>query len=324
MAAINSIPPFVGACSNKQEREKVLSNKGGASEVAHGHLYATNVTGETFEMAHAHNNLADNDHGNTNNSSLQNHVNGTGEEGENEVEDSQNVIDIHINNVVCSFSVRCHINLKRLAMEGANVEYRREHGICNMKLRRPRVTANITSSGKITVTGSTSEDEAKVAARRVARRLQKLGFSVRFCNFRIVNVLGTCSLPFGIKLNNFSNEHPQAASYEPELHPGVTYKIKDPKATLKVFSTGSITITAPCVNNVGLAVEHIYPLVSEFQMPKREMPQNKKAKEQKQHQSYHHCSSVNGFHDGEDDDEFGEASDFDSEDEDFDSDVSHD
>lgn len=32
-------------------------------------------------------------------------------------------------------------------------------------------------------------------------------------------------------------------SYEPELHPGVTYRIKDPKATLKIFSTGSITVT---------------------------------------------------------------------------------
>jgi hypothetical protein len=26
----------------------------------------------------------------------------------------------------------------------------------------------------------------------------------------------------------------QEASYEPELHPGVTYKLKQPKATLKV------------------------------------------------------------------------------------------
>ena len=32
-------------------------------------------------------------------------------------------------------------------------------------------------------------------------------------------------------------------SYEPELHPGVTYKITEPKATLKIFSTGSITVT---------------------------------------------------------------------------------
>ena len=32
-------------------------------------------------------------------------------------------------------------------------------------------------------------------------------------------------------------------SYEPELHPGVTFRIKEIKATLKVFSTGSITVT---------------------------------------------------------------------------------
>ena len=57
-------------------------------------------------------------------------------------------------------------------------------------------------------------------------------------------------------------------SYEPELHPGVTYRIPQPKATLKIFSTGSITITAPCVANIQSAVEYIYPLVYPFQKPK--------------------------------------------------------
>ena len=52
------------------------------------------------------------------------------------------------------------------------------------------------------------------------------------------------------------------ASYEPELHPGVTYKIKYPKATLKIFSTGSITVTAPSVANVEAAIKHIYPKVT--------------------------------------------------------------
>jgi len=39
-------------------------------------------------------------------------------------------------------------------------------------------------------------------------------------------------------------------SYEPELHPGVTYRLKSPKACLKIFSTGSITVTG----NVHIAV----------------------------------------------------------------------
>ncbi len=52
------------------------------------------------------------------------------------------------------------------------------------------------------------------------------------------------------------------------MHPGVTYKLQHPKATLKIFSTGSITVTAPSVANVQIAIEHIYPLVHEFKKPK--------------------------------------------------------
>lgn len=76
-----------------------------------------------------------------------------------------------------------------------------------MKLRRPHTTASIWSSGKITCTGATSEVEAKIAARRFARALQKLGFKVRFNNFRVVNVLGTCSMPFAVKIISFSQAH---------------------------------------------------------------------------------------------------------------------
>ena len=57
-----------------------------------------------------------------------------------------------------------------------------------------------------------SEDEAKVAARRVARLIQQAGFAVKFRNFRIVNVLGTCSFPFGIHIADFSRDHKQNAS----------------------------------------------------------------------------------------------------------------
>uniref|UniRef100_A0A0A9ZFM7 TATA box-binding protein-like 1 n=1 Tax=Lygus hesperus TaxID=30085 RepID=A0A0A9ZFM7_LYGHE len=176
-------------------------------------------------------------------------------------------IDIHINNVVCSFSVRCHLNLRQIALTGKHVEYRRENGMLTMKLRKPYTTASMWSSGKVTCTGATSEAASRVAARRFARTLQKLGFKCRFTNYRIVNVLGTCSMPFAIKITLFSERH-REAEYEPELHPGVTYKLKNPKATLKIFSTGSITVTAPSVSDVQRAIETIYPLVYEFRKEK--------------------------------------------------------
>ncbi|XP_072937024.1 TATA box-binding protein-like 1 [Epargyreus clarus] len=180
-----------------------------------------------------------------------------------EEEEDTPEIDIMINNVVCSFSVKCHLNLRQIALNGVNVEYRRENGMVTMKLRRPYTTASIWSSGRVTCTGATSEDQAKVAARRYARALEKLGFQVRFQNFRVVNVLGTCRMPFGIGITAFSRKYKEA-DYEPELHPGVTYKLYNPRATLKIFSTGGVTITARSVSDVQSAVERIFPLVYEF------------------------------------------------------------
>jgi len=187
-----------------------------------------------------------------------------------EVKEESPEVDIVINNVVCSFSVRCHLNLKEIALNGSNVEYRRENGMVTMKLRHPYTTASIWSSGKITCTGANSEEQARVSARKFSRILQRLDEkykNIRIKNWRIVNVLGTCTLPFAIKITPFSQAF-REASYEPELHPGVTYKIKYPKATLKIFSTGSITVTAPSVANVESAIKHIYPKVFDFQKKK--------------------------------------------------------
>lgn len=50
--------------------------------------------------------------------------------GEQEV---QPEIDVLIRNVVCSFNVRCHLNLREIALKGSNVEYKRESGVsCNI------------------------------------------------------------------------------------------------------------------------------------------------------------------------------------------------
>lgn len=78
-----------------------------------------------------------------------------------ENEESEPEVDIVISNVVCAFSVRCPLTLKDIALQGANVEYKRENGMVTMKLRKPYTTASIWSSGKITCTGATSEDQVK-------------------------------------------------------------------------------------------------------------------------------------------------------------------
>ncbi|XP_025196276.1 TATA box-binding protein-like protein 1 [Melanaphis sacchari] len=176
-----------------------------------------------------------------------------------------NQILINISNVSASFNVKSHLNLRHIALHGHNVEYRREKAKLIMKLRKPSTTANIWSSGKIVCIGSASEYDSKIASKRIARIIQRLGHAeAKFSGFKIVNVLGSCSLPFYIRIIQFSEKYRSNSQYEPELHPGVTYKIKAFKATLKIYSTGSITVNAPSEAIVKLAIEHIYPLVLPF------------------------------------------------------------
>uniref|UniRef100_A0A4W4EPE9 TATA box-binding protein-like 1 n=1 Tax=Electrophorus electricus TaxID=8005 RepID=A0A4W4EPE9_ELEEL len=158
-------------------------------------------------------------------------------------------LDIIVTNVVSVFRTRCHLNLRTIGLEGNNVIYKPEVGKVLMKLRKPRITASIWSSGKIICTGATSEDEAKLGARRLARCLQKIGFKVYIL---------LCLFVLWFLLTSFF-------SYEPELHPAATYRIKTLRSTVQVFSTGSITVTGPNVQSVASAVEQIYPLLFECQ-----------------------------------------------------------
>lgn len=48
-----------------------------------------------------------------------------------------------------------------------------------MRIREPRTTALIFSSGKMVCTGAKSEEDSRLAARKYARIIQKLGFAVR-------------------------------------------------------------------------------------------------------------------------------------------------
>ena len=48
-----------------------------------------------------------------------------------------------------------------------------------MRIREPRTTALIFSSGKMVCTGAKSEEDSRMAARKYARIVQKLGFQVK-------------------------------------------------------------------------------------------------------------------------------------------------
>ena len=53
-------------------------------------------------------------------------------------------------------------------------------------------------------TGAKSEDASLKAARRFARIIEKIGFSVKFKDFKIQNIVGSCDVKFAIKLDELT------------------------------------------------------------------------------------------------------------------------
>ena len=50
-------------------------------------------------------------------------------------------------------------------------------------------------------------------------------------------------MKFPISLESLSNSHSQFSTYEPELFPGLIYRMIDPKIVLLIFASGKIVLT---------------------------------------------------------------------------------
>lgn len=191
-------------------------------------------------------------------------------------------LDILIRNVCCKFYLGREVDLRFLALNANNVELRRaKAGVLIMQIRRPPTSAFITASGHVRCIKSTSEFEAKAGARRIARYIQKIYKQhpskskkpIRFLNFEMANVLATACLPMAVRMNPFSKKYAcngEPGTYEPEVFPGVTYKLPHFEASINIFSTGRLTVTAPNTEYVMKALNEMVPKILEFCRPRTE------------------------------------------------------
>ncbi|XP_071317839.1 uncharacterized protein [Trachinotus anak] len=169
-----------------------------------------------------------------------------------------------IQNVISSVKLGCRLDLNLVAQKAWNVEYNpRTYKALIMRLREPRTTAVIYESGNIVCTGAKSEDQSWAAARRFARRVQKLGFPISFLNFKVQNLVASGSF-FPVSLEQLMLAHHQHCSYEPELFPGLFYRVM-PGVTLTIFASGKTALTgAKSAADVYKAFDTICPILHCF------------------------------------------------------------
>nr|CAD1841652.1 unnamed protein product [Ananas comosus var. bracteatus] len=199
-----------------------------------------------------------------------------------------------LQNIVSTVNLDCKLDLKAIALQARNAEYNpKRFAAVIMRIREPKTTALIFASGKmvsrplyghsfcililssydvVTVnlsvqvcTGAKSEQQSKLAARKYARIIQKLGFPAKFKDFKIQNIVGSCDVKFPIRLEGLAYSHGAFSSYEPELFPGLIYRMKQPKIVLLIFVSGKIVLTGAKVRDETYAAfENIYPVLTEF------------------------------------------------------------
>ncbi|KAG2260188.1 hypothetical protein Bca52824_079482 [Brassica carinata] len=126
-----------------------------------------------------------------------------------------------------------------------------------MRIREPKTTALIFASGRMVCTGAKTEDSSKLAARKYAR---------------IYNSETWIPSKFPIWLEGLAYYHHAFASYEPEMFPGLIYRIRGMKGmkgaqiVLLICVSGKIVITgAKKREETYKAFENIYPVLTQFQ-----------------------------------------------------------
>jgi TATA-box binding protein (TBP) (component of TFIID and TFIIIB) len=100
---------------------------------------------------------------------------------------------------------------------------------------------------------------------RIRASPQKLGFSCSIANFKIQNIVVTGDCGFPIRLEGLADEESKFSSYEPELFPGLIYRMEVPKVVILVFVSGKIVVTgAKSRTALFDSVNKLYPLLFKY------------------------------------------------------------
>jgi|MDTG01.3.fsa_nt_gb transcription initiation factor TFIID TATA-box-binding protein len=153
--------------------------------------------------------------------------------------------DLTIQNVVSTFFLgRKKLNLKAICSRARYLEFNpHKFAAATLRLKHPRCTSLIFGSGNMVCTGGKSESDSRFACRQCVNILQRSGLKVGFCNYKVQNIVGSTSLTKPIDLIQLQKDFGPYTSYEPELFPGLVFRLRKPKIVFLLFRSGRLVVT---------------------------------------------------------------------------------
>ena len=152
--------------------------------------------------------------------------------------------DIKIQNIVASTSLEHDIPLIKLAETLPNTEYNPEQfpGLV-MRIKDPKTSALIFSSGKVVCTGAKSMKKVKESINKIIKNLAKIKIRIKVKPIiKVQNMVASGEIYMDLNLNSLAMKL-ENTEYEPEQFPGLVYKLDGTRATFLLFSNGKIVCT---------------------------------------------------------------------------------
>ena len=152
--------------------------------------------------------------------------------------------DIKVVNIVVFTSLKHDIPLEKMAATLSNTEYNPEQfpGLV-IRIKEPKTSALIFSSGKVVCTGARSMDKVEESIKKIIKSLEKINVKITIKpEIKIQNIVASGSVGMDLNLNTLAMKL-ENTEYEPEQFPGLVYKLAAAKATFLLFSNGKVVCT---------------------------------------------------------------------------------
>ena len=155
-------------------------------------------------------------------------------------------VDIKIENVVANARLADSLDLEYVEskLEDAMFTKKKFPGLV-YRTKDPKAAFLIFRSGKVVCTGSKTEAGVRKVIDMLAAALRSIGIKVEeHPDFKVQNIVASANLGrelnlgaivVGLKL--------EGMEYEPEVFPGLVYRIVEPKSAILIFSSGRLVIT---------------------------------------------------------------------------------
>ena len=170
-------------------------------------------------------------------------------------------MDIKVQNIVASGSAGTPLDLKKISLSLDETQYVPEKfpGLV-YKLKEPKTSMLLFSSGKFVCTGGKSIEMVNKAIRIILGNLEKLGIKVsKDPQVKIQNIVATSDLKKVLNLNSVAiSLGLERVEYEPEQFPGLVYRVKERNVVMLLFGSGKIVCAgAKEILDIDIALQEV-------------------------------------------------------------------